>query len=148
MVDSYLTQREADYLFGLEKWPLKDSEWDFPTMGMKIEIPLASSDKKEIFSLDIGRGTIDLGKIKYQNRARHVIILARLELSGAPHRNPDDTEVPAPHIHRYVEGYGDKWAYPLPLERFSDLGNQWTTLLDFMRYCNIISLPNIKRVMF
>ncbi|HEY7442131.1 MAG TPA: hypothetical protein VH701_06920 [Vicinamibacterales bacterium] len=26
---------------------------------------------------------------------------------GAPHRNPDDEEIPCPHLHLYREGYGD-----------------------------------------
>ncbi|KJU85379.1 prophage protein [Candidatus Magnetobacterium bavaricum] len=40
------------------------------------------------------------------------IILLRLCFGGHPHRNPDDTEISSPHLHRYREGYADKWAYP------------------------------------
>jgi hypothetical protein len=148
MAEINLTQAEADFLFGMEKAATNDDEWDFPTMGMRVEIPLVSTDKKERFLLDVSRGTIDLKKVKYQNRARQVVILARLELSGPPHRNPDDTEIPAPHIHRYKEGFSDKWAFPVPENIFHDLGDQWETLQDFMALCNVIQKPSIRKVMF
>jgi hypothetical protein len=108
MTDINLTQGEADFLFAMEKLATNDDIWDFPTMGMKVEIPLVSPNKKEKFLLDIGRGTIDLKKIKFQNRARQVLILVRLELTGAPHRNPDGSEIPPAHIHIYTEGFADK----------------------------------------
>lgn len=77
-------------------------------------MPLQSLDKREHFLLDLSRGRIDLQKVKMQNRGRQVVVLVRLYLEGALHRNPDDTEVPAPHLHVYREGYGDKWAVPGP----------------------------------
>lgn len=148
MTDINLTQNEADSLLRMEKITVDDAEWVFPTMGVRIEVPLTSTDKRERFLLDVGRGVLDLKKIKYQNRARQVVILARLELSGAPHRNPDDTEIPSNHIHIYKEGYADKWAYPIPNDKFSNLESQWDTLQDFMDFCNITRKPNIRRVMF
>jgi hypothetical protein len=148
MAELDITSAEADFLFGLEKVAVNSDWWDFPLMGTKIEIPLVSLDKKERFFLDVSRGSIDLKKIKYQNRARQVVILARLELSGPPHRNPDDTEIPAPHIHRYKEGFGDKWAYPVPVEIFHNLDDQWETLQDFMTLCNVTQKPSVRKVMF
>jgi hypothetical protein len=64
--------------------------------------------------LDLARGQIKLTKATYQNRARQAIVLMRLDLDGPPHRNPDDQEIPCPHLHFYREGYGDKWAIPPP----------------------------------
>lgn len=148
MSDINLTQTEADSLFKMEKVALNSNPWSFPTMGEKIEIPLDSLDRKERFLLDISRGTIDLNKIKYQNRARQVIILVRLELSGAPHRNPDGVEVPTPHIHKYKDGFADKWAFPIPDDYFHDITDNWETLQDFMSYCNITRKPNILKVLF
>lgn len=148
MSEINLTQIEADLLFQMEKVTENATEWDFPTMGMKIEIPLYSTDKKEKFLLDVGRSTIDLRKIKYQNRARQVVILARLDISGAPHRNPDGEEISPTHIHVYREGFGDKWAYPLRKDIFHNADDQWETLQDFMNYCNITQKPNIRKVMF
>ncbi len=148
MTDINLTQVEADYLFSMEKVATNNNEWDFPTMGMKIEVPLVSIDKRDRFLLDISRGIINLKKITYQNRARQIIILARIDLSGSPHRNPDGSEIPPSHIHRYKEGFGDKWAYPIPEDKFGDLEDQWETLQDFMSFCNVTQKPNIRKVMF
>jgi len=148
MSDIELTQKEADYLFDMEKIASDSDERVFPTMGMKIEVPLTSADKKNQFVLDISRGTINLQKIKYQNRARQIITLVRLDLYGSPHRNPDGSEISSCHLHKYKEGYGDKWAYLVPEDKFVHLDDQWTTLQDFMNYCNITIKPKIKQVMF
>lgn len=48
---------------------------------------------RENFLLDIRRGKIDLLKATNQNRARQTIVLVRLDLGGAPHRNPDGEEI-------------------------------------------------------
>ena len=139
------TQTEADQLLAIEKHRVDDQEWNYPGLGGQIRIPLISADKREDFFLDIERSTINLAKGKYQNRARHVVILARIDFGGAPHRNPDDAEITCPHLHLYREGYGDKWAFPLPLDRFPNPTDTWQTLDDFMRYCNITQPPLIRR---
>ena len=66
-------------------------------------------------------------------------------LAGRQHRNPDDAEVPAPHLHIYREGYGDKWAVPASVGRFPNLADSWLTAQDFMHFINVIDLPNIRR---
>jgi hypothetical protein len=142
-----LTQTEANSLFQMEKIRVNEEEWDLPDLGGSISIPLISQDKKEYFILDISKGKIDLKRQKYQNRVREAIILVRLDL-GSPHRNPDGEEIGVPHIHLYKEGYGDKWAYALPQGIFKDLNDSWQTLIDFMRYCNIVQFPNFKRGLF
>ncbi len=90
--------------------------------------------------LDISAHEIKLTKIKFQNRVYQNIILVRLDLDGGPHRNPDVEDVVCPHIHIYKEGYGDKWAYPLP-SNFTDPSNIFKTLDEFMNYCNIKQKP-------
>ena len=45
-------------------------------------MPLLSPDKRESFFLDITRSQIKLTKGTYQNRARSVAILARLDFGG------------------------------------------------------------------
>lgn len=98
--------------------------------------------------LDLRRGRIDLAKGTYQNRGRQVVVLMRLDFGGAPHRNPDGDEIDSPHLHIYREGFGDKWAMPVPAEAFRDLTNPWQTPDDFMRYCSIVEPPNIRRGLF
>lgn len=150
MAEIHLTQAEADALLDMPKLKENETEWDYPHTGGKIIIPLVSQDKRERFLLDVEKGRIDLEKQKLQNRARQVVILARLEVNGPTHRNPDDEEIPCPHIHLYREGYDIKWAYPVPDDRFrfSNLTNEWTTLQEFMSYCNIVDPPTIKRGLF
>ena len=65
-----------------------------------------------------------------------------------PHRSPDDVEVASPHLHIYREGYGDKWAFPLPADSFPNMNDLWLTLEDFMRYCNVTEPPFIRRGLF
>ncbi|HEY4215548.1 MAG TPA: hypothetical protein VGM67_00335 [Gemmatimonadaceae bacterium] len=148
MPDIQLTQSEADALLGLEKHRVDSAQYDYPLLGGAIRVPLTSPDRRESFVLDVSRGQINLKKGTYQNRARSVVILARLDFGGQPHRNPDDVEVASPHLHLYREGYGDKWAYPLPPAAFPKLGDPWVTLHDFMRFVNVTIPPDIRPSLF
>jgi uncharacterized protein DUF6978 len=148
MADMNLTQAEADALIAMEKHRVNEDRNDFPMGGQSLVLSLQSPDKREHFLLDLSRGRIDLLKVKMQNRARQVVVLVRLDLGGAPHRNPDDEEIPAPHLHVYREGYGDKWAIPVPADRFTPTADLWTTLEEFMRFCNITHPPRIERGLF
>jgi len=148
MADINLTQAEADALMAVEKQRTNDDQYDFPWQGGNLIIPLQSPDRREQFLLDISRGRIDLLKGKFQNRARQVVVLVRLDFGGAPHRNPDGEEVGCPHIHIYREGYGDKWAILAPSEHFGRTSDVFGTLEDFMRYCNITQPPKIQRGLF
>jgi hypothetical protein len=148
MPEVNLTQAEADALIALEKRAVDEREWNFPNPGDSISVPLTSTDRREHFFLDIRRGRIDLAKGTYQNRGRQVVVLVRLDFGGAPHRNPDGEEINSPHLHIYREGFGDKWAIPVPVSWFSDLSDRWATLNDFMRYCNITEVPRLRRSLF
>jgi hypothetical protein len=148
MADINLTQSEADALIAMEKYRASEEHSDFPTGGESLALPLQSPDRREQFILDLSRGRVDLLKVKMQNRARQVVVLARLDLGGSPHCNPDGEEVAVPHLHLYREGYADKWAVPVPPDRFRDPRDAWTTLEDFMRYCNITRPPHIERGLF
>jgi hypothetical protein len=148
MADINLSQEEADALLGMEKHRVNEDRSDFPMRGESVTLPLQSADKREQFLLDLSRGRIDLRKVKMQNRGRLVVVLVRLDLSGAPHRNPDDTEIAAPHLHIYREGFGDKWAIPLPADQFRSPAEVWTTFEDFLRFCNITCPPYVDRGLF
>ena len=148
MADINLTQVEADALIALEKHSVNNDQYDFPVAGGSLIIPLQSPDKREQFLLDISRSRIDLLKGKYQNRARQVVVLVRLDFGGAPHRNPDDREIPCPHLHIYREGFGDKWAISASADQFGNISDLWRTLEDFMRFCNITQPPHIERGLF
>ncbi|MGA2595314.1 MAG: hypothetical protein ABSH32_35935 [Bryobacteraceae bacterium] len=148
MADINLTQDEADKLMTMEKRAVDEKEWLFPAPGDRVAIPLTSLDKRESFVLDVTRAQIKLTKATFQNRARVVIILMRLDLDGPPHRNPDDEEIPCPHLHIYREGYGDKWAIPAPVSRYTDTLDLFSTCEAFMQQCNIIDPPKIRKGLF
>lgn len=148
MADMNLTQAEADALIAMEKHRANEDRNDFPMGGQSLALPLQSADKREQFMLDLSRGRIDLLKVKMQNRGRQVVALVRLDMSGAPHRNPDGVEIPAPHLHIYREGFGDKWAVPVPADHFHDLQDVWTTLENFLSFCHITQPPNIEKGLF
>lgn len=148
MTDPKITQAEADALMKMEKHRSDDTQWDYPDLGRHVTIPLTSADRREPFLLDLRKGSINLTKGTYQTRARQIVILARLDFGGAPHRNPDGEEIASPHLHLYREGFGDKWAIPVPSEHFSSPNDAWQMLEDFMRYCNITKPPMIQRGLF
>lgn len=148
MTDIGLTQADADALLAMEKERVDDVVYEYPGLGGALRIPLQSSDKHEFFTLDVSRSQINLSKGTYQNRARSVIILARLDFGGAPHRNPDDQEIQCPHLHVYREGFGDRWAIPLPAQHFTSTGDPWFILAEFMKFVNIISPPDLRRGLF
>jgi hypothetical protein len=96
MADIDIPQAEADALIAMEKHCVESKSGLFPEPGGRLSIALTSPDKRENFLLDITRARIKLTKATYQNRARQAIILMRLDLDGAPHRNPDDQEISCP----------------------------------------------------
>ncbi len=59
MTDIVLSQNEADNLLSMIKHCVDKNEYDFPTLGGSLMIPLISDDKKENFHLDIWRNKIE-----------------------------------------------------------------------------------------
>lgn len=147
MAETDLTQAAADELIAMKKRRVDEQTWKYPDFGGGISVPLISVDRRERFILDLQRSQINVAKGTYQNRARQVVVLVRLDFGGSPHRNPDGNRVESPHLHLYREGFGDKWAFPVP-DRFMDLNDPWQTFDDFMAYCNIVEPPAIRRSLF
>ncbi len=132
----------------LEKIRVDDKAWLFPNPGEQLVIPLSSVDRRETFALDITRSRIRLTKASYQNRAHQAIILMRLDVNGAPHRNPDGVVIPCPHIHMYREGFGDKWALPAPVNFHPNTGDLYSTMWAFIAQCNVTQPPQIEKGLF
>ena len=143
MSDFQITQKEADELLKEEKYRTDDTKYTSPEKGGVLHIPLTTKNHGANFTLDVRRGNIELKKNTFQTRVRKEIVLARLDLGGPPHCNPDEEEVPCPHLHLYREGFGDRWAYPLS-GHFTNPADIWLTLEEFMDYCNIIEKPDIR----
>ena len=148
MVDPLLTQEEGDALIAMEKVPATKEMFDLPDLGGNVEFPLLSADQREEFVINFRRGRIKLDKRSHNMRGRRVVSLARLDLDGPGHRNPDDVEVGPRHLHLYREGYGLKFAFEIPDGWFRDLNDAFLTLEDFMRYCNVVTLPRFNKGLF
>lgn len=158
MTNLSLPQAEAERLIAIEKVRADDEHYSFPGPGERLNIPVISRDRNEHFHLDITRGRINIIKCSFQNRSQGIIILVRLCLQSAPHRNPDGTRVSSSHIHVYQEGYGDAWAYELHAMPeifqkkqkglFSDTENLYNTLEEFTHLCNITEPPFIDPTIF
>jgi hypothetical protein len=144
-----LTQSEADLLIQTAKVPASEQTYTYPCAGGSVCVPLVSEDHRENFLLDVSRGRIDLLKGKYQTRAKQVVVLVRLDFGDSVrHTNPDGETFEGPHLHLYRQGFGDKFAVPVPLDRFSNLADAWLTLEDFFRFCNVVRNPGITRGLF
>lgn len=143
----WISQQEANDLLAMQKVSLTRTLINFPDFGDAITVPLVSADGSEEFSLDVRRNRINVSKGTFQNRARTVIILARLDIGGSPHRNPDGEEVACPHLHVYREGYGDKWA--VDATPLIGLGaDHWSAYHAFIQFCNIVKPPNFQPGLF
>lgn len=151
-----LTQREADILISLTKIRKSDEEYPFPLIGETLIIPVVSENGEEYFLIDVNRGRIRISKCTYQERYQEQVVLIRLDVDGAPHKNPEVVDIPfsylepfngkiivCPHLHLYVEGFMDKWAIPAPTDKFPDTTNLFKTLQDFLSYCNVVEKPSV-----
>ena len=148
MADIEITQAEADSLIAMEKLFVDENDWTFPAAGQRIELALTSLDKRENFMLTVTRAQIKLTKASYQNRVRQAIVLMRLDLDGPPHRNPDETEIPCPHLHIYREGFGDKWAMAAPTGRYANTLDLFSSCEAFLQHCNITGASKMQKGLF
>jgi hypothetical protein len=137
-----LTQDKVDQLIAMPKKLVETAMIEFSLAGAAKQFDALSEDGREAFVFDVNRrGKLKLSKCTYQERYAVVEILVRLDIDGPPHVNPDGADVPCPHIHVYKEGFGDKWAYPLPAGAFSNVNKLEVTFVEFLRYCNVKQIP-------
>lgn len=151
-----LTQTESEILINLEKKKRNNDRFTFPSPGNFLIIPIISLDESENFLIDINRGGKRITKCTYQERYIESIILVRIDIDGPPHPNPDVINVPlpflepyngktinCPHLHLYVEGFLDKWAIPIPIDKFPNSNDLFKSLSDFFTYCNVVNKPTV-----
>ena len=135
-------------LLNLDKYFEEEQALDFPSPGVHLEFEVFSRAPKQSFLISAYRGQIVISKCSFQTRTgRESVILARLDINGPPHRNPDGIVIEGTHLHLYNEKYGDRWAYPVP-EIFSNMDDLFVTLDQFMDYCHVIAKPRFNRTLF
>lgn len=160
-----LTNQQAQVLFNLDK-STEFSNYILPNLNELLTIKLHSVDthfRDEVFSLDINRKSMVLRKKTFQNRVQNNIVLRRLDFC-AGHHNPSINSIPddldakiielmhkyenvrfsqQTHIHLYIDGYGEKWAFPITEFDFAVTGDDIIAQTQaFCSYCNINKLPS------
>lgn len=159
-----LSNDSAKTLFELEK--IIDKNIFIPESGEKISIKTRPNDeryKDTEFMIDINRTSLILTKKSYLLRTE--TILRRLDFHNG-HQNPQEiTYYPTDldgyiydlmqkyvghrfkadedHIHIYISGYAEKWAFPIDEIYSFDKTNIVATTKDFLKYCNVINHPKI-----
>lgn len=146
-MEQELSEKKFDYLIHLEKKYVGTQKFKYPIFGGKLIIDLISTDRNENFILDISRSHIQISKNSLQHRARKTIILVRLDINSAPHKNPDGKMIHGTHLHIYRENYADKFAYELP-DEFKSCKDINDFLTTFMDYCHITMKPIIEKELF
>ncbi|WP_157358401.1 hypothetical protein [Amycolatopsis sp. ATCC 39116] len=126
-----LEQWRADQLLRVAKVYSLSSPINL-AQGADDDYPVESDDGSEHFLLDIWRPKRNVRKARFQLRYRRDIVLARL-CTSVPHTNPDGLQLGFPHMHRYRESDGDKWAEKV--DGTTDL----TSALDY--FCKAVNLP-------
>jgi len=133
-----LTQSEADALLGVTKRFVAAATIAVsPGADDTHELVGDVDGRDERFLLDVWRGTRRIAKLKYQTRAQKVYVLARLDLNGAPHTNPDGTRIGGTHLHIYRQGFDAKWAFPLDSSSFSDPSDPELSFHEFCTFCHV-----------
>ena len=140
-----IEQSLADDLLSLKKHLEEGAHIEIPAPGKKLALRLFSEDGRYEFIFDISCGKKPHLRVKYQLRTRN-IILARLDLSGAPNENPDGERMDTPHLHIYKQGFGDRFAIPPPPEFFSNCVSEMDYLRAFGEYCNVESFSAMQEV--
>jgi hypothetical protein len=141
-----LTQAEADQLMQTTKHFVRGPATISIPPGVDDTYELAGPGDRETFFLDVWRGTLRLTKLRFQNRVRTVVVLARLDIAGAPHTNPDGQRLSGTHLHLFKEGYDDRWAYPVDPNTFTLVNDPGKTFQEFCAFCNIESPPPVQGV--
>ena len=141
-----LTQDQADNLAAVKKLAFDNRRRMYPSLGGKLEVPLISHTRRDMFILDIVRGRVQRQKVSVQLRTQKTVILARLDLGiGGRHANPDGNVIGVPHLHLYRVGFADKWAFPVdpigaqsigfPAPKQHESTRDW--FVSFCKFCNI-----------
>lgn len=144
-----LSQAEADTLRTLEKYLTDPNNVRLPSLRGKENYPVnyqRNNKRADDMAVSSFRGGKNPKKVSYKLLYDGNIILVRVDTQDStPHSNPDHTTIDRlqPHIHIYREGFGDKYAFPLP-EYFRDSDDIGTLLKDFLSYSKILNVDKIN----
>jgi len=147
-VAGVLTQQEADFLIAATKRFVDVDLIPLPGQGACLTLELAAIQTPETFRLDVSRSTIKVSKCTHQGRYRTTVLLLRLDVDGRPHTNPDGTTIECPHLHKYREGYDDKWAHAIDPKVFTNVQDLATTFREFAQLFGVVHIPAVQGGLF
>ena len=137
--ESPLTDEEATILIEMLKKSTKDAI-SFPAPGKKREFEVVGDSKRDIFIINVFRGSIEVRKCNISGRTKAGMQLLELHLNPhGVHLNPDGTKINGSHLHIYTQEYGRDLAVPFDPEDKSLVDN----CIAFMDRFHIIKRPQI-----
>lgn len=140
-----LSQKEADSLIEILK-EIRDQGqvFTFPQPGEYKKIEVVSTDGKHVFIVDVNRkGSVNIyKKCTIQSRYQKDVPLLRLDINGPDHTNPDGETICGSHLHIYREGYGDKYAFPVP-PSIPNTDDLIQALIDFLKYFKTTNVDSL-----
>lgn len=143
-----LSQADADTLLSMKQRLIDRVGAISLPPGRDESHELIGEDHRERFLLDLARGRRRVTKLKFQTRAHKVVVLARLDINGSPHTNPDGQRPTGTHVHLYREGYDDRWAQPLPAGPVTHVSSVAGAFGDFCRLCRVVDAPPISEALW
>ncbi len=145
-----LSQEEADTLRMIEKYLTSPELVKLPPPTGTVLHPVhyhREGRRMDNMKISTYHAQINAQKISCRLLYNGNVMLVRVDTQDAtPHTNPDKKIViqpHQPHIHIYREGYGDKFAYPLP-NAFRNAEDISSLFMDFLSYSRIINSNEVK----
>ncbi|MFV0482223.1 MAG: DUF6978 family protein [Campylobacteraceae bacterium] len=155
-----MTNEMALKLFEIEKYTI-ETQYILPKHLENLTIVAKSFDDENNFAIHINRKSLEIQKVGLSLNS--TITLRRVDFFGG-HNNPTEILLypdndrllelmerykgfrfsRQSHIHVYIDGYEEKWAFPLSEFGISDNANIQVQARLFFHYCNIINNPQLN----
>lgn len=133
-----------------------DTQIVFPRQNEFSQLEVQNVNKTNEYIFDINRKCARLTRCTYQNRYLKSIVLLRLDLDTKPHKNPDGNIIGGNHLHVFLDGYEDSYAFELDnpflnkinpkfdLNKFK-ADNIYDIFSAFAEFCNIKNIPTFEQ---
>ncbi len=130
-VEALIPQITAEKYISAKKYSLKTDIFYWEPNSSCTEEFTSPELSNVVFLIDISRNEIKL-KAQLRDAELKSVILMRVDCAKY-HTNPDGTLISGPHLHKYREGYGVKWAEKA---EWIDVNNPLKTLDIFLKIIN------------
>lgn len=125
---------------------IKEREFIFPDPGGRGMMNAKSKTTQHEFVFNITRGRHNPKQCSYLIRTVENDLLFRIDLEGPAHPNPNNEDVPCPHMHIYLHNgtsSPENWAFPLHEKIPVNADDLVEVLQKFLEYNNVEETPTI-----